>query len=436
MRRLGLAAVLLLALLLRVVAIAADGVYEPANDAFEYDYSARSIAAGDGYPPSGYLLQGGPSAIRGPGYPYLLGGVYAVSGDSRLAGRFAGALLGTVAVLLLFLIAKRIWGGRIGLLAAGLGAVFPPLVLLSRDLVSESLFIVLVLAAVVCVLEFRRSGGALRWAILAGAVCGLAALTRNTGLALLLPIVLGLWTGRPRLRTGSMLAPALAIGCALLVTTPWLMRNAAEFGRLAPLTTSAGIATAGTYNDASYADDGNPGAWRNPQVVPEFAGLYLDRPGFDEVDLDRELRGEAGAFAVNHPAYVFETSAWNLLRLFQVTGGSVVDGEGDTVDDRGIGSAVSTIERIGLVLIVPIALLGTIAIVRAKRESRYRDGPPSIPSGPLFLWLIPILMLLIAMPVAGLPRYRLPADPFLLMLAAVGLAWAWNRFASGRVEDE
>ena len=132
---------MILALALRVAVIAADSGYEPAHDAFDYDRHARAIAAGDGYPESGYVVDGGPSALRPPGYPYFLGGAYALSGDSVELGRLANAALGALAVLLLYLLANRIWGRRVGLVAAALAAVFPPLVLPSRDLLSEPLFI-------------------------------------------------------------------------------------------------------------------------------------------------------------------------------------------------------------------------------------------------------------------------------------------------------
>ena len=409
--------------MLRIAAVGLDSGYKPGNDAFEYDYYARSIAAGDGYPQTGYLLQGGPTAIRGPGYPYLLGGTYALSGDSLAVGRLLGAALGALSVLLLYLIAKRVWGRRVGLLAAALAAVFPPLVLLSRDLVSETLFIPLELGAVLCVLNFRRSGGALRWAAAAGALCGLAALTRNTGLALILPIALGVWTLRPHWRPASLAAPLVLLICGAIVIAPWVVRDAAEFGRFVPVTTSGGIAAAGTYNEASYRDSASHGAWRDPQIVPEFTPLFVT-PGRDEAAVDAILRRDAQEFAWEHPGYVAETSAWNLLRLFEVAGGSVVDAHGRTVEDRGIGSADPAGERIGLAIVAVLALLGAIAMARSRR--RAPDRPPRIPHGPLFLWLIPILMILVAMPIAGLPRYRLPADPFLLILAAVGLAWLWD----------
>ena len=417
------AAIVLLALVIRGAVVIADSGYEPANDALEYDFHAQSIAAGDGYKRSIYLLQGGPTAVRGPGFPYFLGGIYALSGDSIAAGRLAGAALGALAVLLLYLIAKRIWGRRVGLLAAGLAAAFPPLVFLSRDLLSESLFIVLrarrhPLRARLPPLRRNASlGGS------PGALCGLAALTRNTGLVLVLAIALGVWTGTPRLRLRSLAGPAVAVACAVLVIAPWTVRNAIEFGRFIPLTTSPGIAASGTYNQYSYLDGGTHGAWRDPQIVPTFTPLFVT-PGIDEGTVDATLRREARDFAWEHPGYVAETSLWNLLRMFEVVGGSVVGVSGDAVDDRGIGSAVPTSERAGLAAVVALAVIGVLAILSTRPRLRGEEaGRRRVPAGPLFIWLIPVGMIVTAMPIAGLPRYRLPADPFLLILAAIGLVW-------------
>jgi 4-amino-4-deoxy-L-arabinose transferase-like glycosyltransferase len=426
-RHFAVAAVVIVALLLRLAVVVADSGYRPSNDAFEYDYYGGSIAAGEGYGRSGYLLQGGPAAIRGPGYPYLLGAVYAASDDSRDAARIVNALLGALSVLLVYLLAKRIWGRRTGLLAAAFTAVFPPLVLLSRDLVSESLFIPLELGAILCVLEFRRSGRTWRWALGAGALCGLAILTRNTGVVLTIPIAIGLWGGGHRSPGSAFAAPAAAIATALVVVTPWLLRDAAEFGRFVPVTTSGGIALSGTYNDASYADSSTHGAWRNPQVVPEFTHLFVE-PGRDEADVDQILRREALDFASAHPGYVATTSFWNVLRLFELSGDSVVEQRGRSVEDRGIGSTTPLAERIGLGLAVPLALLGAILLLRSWSAGRKRDGAPRLPTGPAFLWLVPAVMLAVAIPIAGVPRYRLPADPFLMMLAAIGVLWLLDTY--------
>lgn len=422
----ALVAILVLAALLRVAVIAADDGYAPQNDAFEYDYYAHSIAAGDGYPESGYLRQGGPTAIRGPGYPYLLGGVYAASGDSHTVGRLAGGALGVLAVFLLYLIGRRIWGRRVGLIGAALGAVFPPLVLLSRELWSETLFIPLELGAVLCALEFRRSGGALRWAAAAGALCGLALLTRNTAAPLLVCIPLGMLVAPVRLTFAGLRAPLAVLAVAALVVTPWTIRNLAEFGRLVPVTTSTGITAAGVYAPASF-NSGTHGAWRSPQVIPRFTPLF-ETPGIDEAEVDSELRSEARSFAWEHPGYVAEVFVWNLSRMFELTGGSVVDGDGETVEERGIGSATPAAERTGLLLAVALAACGVAAIATSRRRGPDRKDGAFFPTGPLFLWLIPVLTLIATALLNGLPRDRLPVDAFLLLLAAIGVAWLLELF--------
>ena len=415
-----------LALVVRVAAIAVDTGYHPQQDAWDYDRHARSIAGGDGFPESYYVVDRGPSALRAPGYPYFLGALYAVSGDSITVGRLANAALGALAVFLLYLIARRIWGQEIALLAAAFAAVFPPLVLLSRELLSEPLFIALELGMVLCILEFRRLRE-LRWAALAGLLFGLATLTRNPGPALAVPLIVGLWVLRPRLSRQALVAPALALLCAVLTIAPWTVRNAIEFGRLIPVTSGTGFAMAGTYNQASKQDAANPGSWRTPRVAPEYTPLFLAR-GIDEGTLDATLRSRASEFALHHPLYVAEVTARNLLRLFEVSGGSVVDPITGPVETRGIGSADPIAERIGLGLAVLLALVGVIAIVRSRRPDARR-----IPSGPLFLWLVPILLILAAAPINGLPRQRTPADPFILILAAIGASWLYARSRKGRV---
>jgi 4-amino-4-deoxy-L-arabinose transferase-like glycosyltransferase len=422
-------AIVALALVVRLVVIVADSGYVPLQDDWDYDRHARSIASSDGFPDSYYVADRGPSALRAPGYPYFLAAVYVVSGDSIDTGRVVNAILGALAVFLLYLIAKRVWGPRVGLLAAGAAAIFPPLVLLSRDLLSESLFIALELGAVLCVLEFRRLR-APRWAVLAGLLAGLAALTRNPGPALAIPVILGLWAYRPRWSWRAARAPAIALACMVLIVLPWTIRNAVEFGRFIPITSGTGFAMAGTYNEVSFRDDAHPGSWRTPRVAPEYTPLFL-AAGVDEGTLDATLRSEAASFAVDHPGYVAEASSWNLLRMFEVVGGSVVELNGEVITTRGIGSADPLAERIGLGIAALFAIQGIYAIVCRRRRDAV-GGLPT-PRGPLFLWLVPVFLILVSVPVNGLPRLRTPVDPFILILAAIGASWLWERFAADRV---
>ena len=307
--------------------------------------------------------------------------------------------------------------------------------LASRDLWSEPLFGVLELAALLCVVNFRRSGGLLRWAAAAGAICGLAALTRNIGVVVLVAAALGVWTIRPRFGLRAIAAPALVIACAALVILPWAVRNADAFGRFIPLTTGAGVNAGGVYNQESYADGDSHAGWRFTQQVPEYKALFVT-PGLDEADVDQALRRDVRRFAWEHPGYVGEATAWNLLRLFEIAGGSVVDLHGDPVVPPQSGSGTDVAEQIALALAAALALAGVVAIVRSRPGSASSGdrGAPRIPRGPLYLWLLPVLILLTTAPIGGLPRYRIPIDPFLLILAAIGAVWAWDRLVERRSE--
>ena len=136
--RLGAAVwlILLAALVLRLGFVAVTPHYRLLDDATDYDRHARSIAAGDGYADVG--MPGRESAFRPPGYTYFLGGVYALTGvkdkpeaDRVLPGRIANAILGTLVVALIGVVAAQLWGRTEALVAMAGGAVYVPLILVS-----------------------------------------------------------------------------------------------------------------------------------------------------------------------------------------------------------------------------------------------------------------------------------------------------------------
>ena len=165
--RLGLAvwALLAVALVLRLGYVAATPDYTIVHDARDYDYYARSLARGEGYG----LSFGIPTAFRPPGYIFLLAGVYDVAGvaregvDERVPpARIVQAFIGTLAVALIGLIAAQLWGRRAALAALALGAVYLPLILIGGALMSEPLFVVLMLGSLAAAIQLRRSRHKLR----------------------------------------------------------------------------------------------------------------------------------------------------------------------------------------------------------------------------------------------------------------------------------
>jgi 4-amino-4-deoxy-L-arabinose transferase-like glycosyltransferase len=319
------------------------------------------------------------------------------------------------AVLLVFLVADRLWGRRVALVAGALAAVFPPLVLLSASLLSESVFVPLALATLLATLEYRRTRE-LRWAAVAGVLCGLAGLTRVNGLLLVLAAAAGVWVARPRLRRAALLPP-LAVALAAVVTVmPWVVRNTIEFHRFVGVSTQSGYALAATYN----AESGRKHPAGKPTqtfVVGDFRDLY--RGPLDEGVRSSRLTHRAIDYATGHPGYVAKTLAWNTLRVFDIHhDGSFSPGfQAGYLQAIGDARLASPAVPISVYLVVALALLGAAAQAGLLRVRR----------APAFVWLFPLLLVLPAIGVYGLSRYRSPVDPFLVMLAAVALVAVYDR---------
>lgn len=401
-----------LALVMRCGVVGATLDYEPAFDSLDFARHAASIAEGNGFPETLLAAEGGPTAFRPPAYPFLLGGVFVVSGDSVTAARLAGALLGTIVVLLVYLIAARLWGRRTGWIAGMVAALFPPLAFWNAALLSEPLFLAVELAAVLSVLLLRESDKAVRWSLLAGILCGIAALTRSNGALLVVPIALGVWGMKPRGAPRSFAYPALVIVGAILVIAPWSVRNTLAFDAFLPTTTQSGYGLAGTYNETARTD----GALRGTFLPPQYRGPYqplFRREDLDEVELDHTLRERAVDYAWSHPSYVIEASFLNLLRMAGL--GESRTEASLTTGGSTIGPTAAKVGEMGTYALIAAAIVGAVILTR-RGHPRW---------GPLFVWLIPLFMVIPGIPIAGGPRYRAPADPFLILLAAVALGAAW-----------
>jgi 4-amino-4-deoxy-L-arabinose transferase-like glycosyltransferase len=292
-----LGAVALGGALLRVVYVVVVARHLPLGaDATWYLLQRGSIFDGLGYVDPELLFRAGeavPTANFPPLYPVYLVAVRAVAGDSETVAQLAGALTGALTVVLTGLLARRFTGATTALVAAGAVALCPALVAADGSLMSETLFVPLVVAAVLLAHLAGTGGGVWSWVGL-GATCGLAALTRTEALLLVPLLVLPiLWWGRPELRrrlVGALVA-LVALGA---VVVPWAVRNARELGSFTISTVSPDTALAGANCDATYAGPGL-GSWDYGCTRPEL------RRELGEQEWGRRLRAETRDHISEHP---------------------------------------------------------------------------------------------------------------------------------------
>ena len=431
---LALAALVALALVVRIGLTLAGPEHRPVLDGADYDGLARSLLAGHGYAFGSYV-----TAFRPPGYAFFLAGVYGLTGGAprdpaRAADtvQLAQALLGALDVALLAAIARPIWGRRTALAAAGLGAVYVPFLELGESFVADALALPLVLAALACVIRAspRRRDPAgtrvqlgaalppasLRWAAGAGLSLGSLTLTRPNAALVAVPLALALWRPRAPGRSRRLKAPVVMLILAAAVLTPWTVRNAIALDAFVPVSTEAGETLAGTYNDVSRHDRADPAAWRIPRDIPPYAAVFRARVRMTEAGRDGRLTALALDYATRNPTYVGEVVGDNAVRMLELAGRRRWRFTAATI---GIDAATADVGVVAFWLVAVLALIGACC-AEARRAPRW-------------LWACPALVLGATLPMTmETPRFRAEVDPFILLLAAVALASGPGRWRPAR----
>lgn len=417
-----MAVLLVVALGLRVARIEASSYYRPVNDAGTYLTLASQIAHTGDYTLSRHSGVGaggtrGPSAYFPPAFPYLLGAVDLIDGHSTPRdgaiepARLSQAALGTVEVGLIGLVALEAFGPAVGLISLGIAAVYPALIELSGILVAENLLTTLILAATWTALRSRRARNPIGWVALTGVLAGLASLTHENGILLLLPLAFAV-AGRPRWR-----APAVLIGCAALTIAPWAIRNAIYLHRFIPISDETGITLVGTYNPASAADHVVPYKWRIYYGIPGEGRLIKDSGRLGEPQLEDRLQSQAFHYIERHPLSPVGVAYHNTLRILEFEGSTAWT---DSASAMGLRPGIAHTGILGF-WIVSIAAIAGAFTARARRAPRW-------------LWLIPVLFWISVVLVnVETPRFREPVDPFLIMLCACAVASAVARLVPRRV---
>jgi 4-amino-4-deoxy-L-arabinose transferase-like glycosyltransferase len=221
-----------LALIVRLPLIFNDFSTSTFSDSGTYTSVADQLLAGHGFVTD---------LNRTPGYPLLIAALKLLPGPTTTAVVVAQHLLGAALVAAVFLVGDRYFGRLPAVLAALITALAPSMMMVEHAVLPDFLFAIALLAGSVALIEgMSEDGVRLPLLALAGAAFGVAALIKPNGQALVVvaPLALLFITRSWYRAWRGILA---ATGAMVLVVTPWLVYNWAEYGHPV-LTDQGGIA--------------------------------------------------------------------------------------------------------------------------------------------------------------------------------------------------
>jgi hypothetical protein len=222
----------------------------PANawrDFYQYNepsHIAWSIVSGFGYSSPWANTAAMLTAQQPPVYPYLLAGIFKLTGAYSYLSLWIAvglnAVISSMTAVVILQIGKRIFGTPTGVLAAWIWSCWIYEAVVSIRLWESSLSALLLAVGLWLLPELAGSGRPGLW-LSFGALAGVAALTNTTLLSVFPFFWLWLWLGcrRRGLSCGRWLTASVVV--CVLVVLPWTIRDYVVFHRIMPIRDNFGL---------------------------------------------------------------------------------------------------------------------------------------------------------------------------------------------------
>jgi 4-amino-4-deoxy-L-arabinose transferase-like glycosyltransferase len=338
---------------------------------------------------------GAPTSIYEPLYPLYSAFAYKLFGDRFLYHRLILALMSSFTCILVFSIGKRLFNEKTGYLSALICAFYPYFIFYTVFLMSETFFIFFLALSVYFLVKIKDNPN---WkdGILFGISLGLTFLTRSVILGLLpfLLILLLIYNFRR-----SLVPVILTLFAFALTISPWVIRNYKLHHQVVILATRGGYNLWFRNNPFFYEDELAALGYKVPDNLLKDIKYrkYLDFPHFSpeqgEVERDKILTREGINFIRQNPR-LFAYLCWIRFQTLIGFHGTLA---------KGLIYRLAGMFSFGILF--PLALL-TVGIY----YKRWRETLPLILIFAFFLGFFTLTH-------DGI-RYRLPADPYLIILAS------------------
>jgi hypothetical protein len=323
-------------------------------------------------------------AVFGPGWPQLL----------------IDITLSSAMIWLIYRLADVVFSDeRTGLLAAAITAVYPNFIFFSIVGLTETLFMTLLVAGYLN--WFRNSN-------LRGDVCAVLGILTRPIIDPLAPILVVCFTFLNRISgariTAGLILKRLAVYAATycVLMAPWWLHNYEAYGRFVRLNLGGGLALFSGNNPS------NQTGGLDTDLDESAAPFYKIEDPFAR---DQAMRDAAISYIKKDPVRFIEQGLLKLLRFWR-----------PWPYTAKYASPVYII--ISLCSFVPVAGMAVVFLVVGARTQLVRAAP-------MILFILYLTALHMVFP--GSIRYRLPLEPFLIVLGAEGaMILATERFRFGK----
>lgn len=383
-----LGVILLATIALRLVVLVAQRDRRIELDETTYDQIALNLATGHGFSKGDTDADRAPTAERGPSYVLLVAACYRLAGHQPRAVFLLQTVFDCVSVLLIYRLARRWFASpKVALVAAAMFGAYPPFVIMSTQLLTESFTQVTLLAAVALFDAYveRR-----RWPALAGSGVALAACALAKPQMAPVAAVLALVSIPEFGLVGSLRRAFVVILVATLAMSPWIIRNARVFHAFIPGVSTGGLAL--WFGTGPY--DGRTIGGLDTPLVPDRVRASLAAMG--EVERNRWGEAEARRVIAAHPARYAWLSVRKFFQLWLNLG----------YDNRP--------SRASLAIAALNLLLIGLAVIGVRRGG-------ADPWGARFIAALAVFWTLVHVPFSVQVRYSYPFFALLVIFAAAGL---------------
>ncbi|MFC1517402.1 ArnT family glycosyltransferase [Candidatus Margulisiibacteriota bacterium] len=225
------------------------------GDSLAYETLGKNLIQG-----KGYVLPGiGQTAYRLPLLPMLIAFLYKLFGMHEFIIRIFISLLDSLLVGGIFLLGKKIYSQNTGLFAGLIYAVSPFAIGECLHISTEVLF-TLILFSFTSYLIFNQNKLDIKKIFFAGALLGLATMTRAASLYLIVFIIPAIFISTKNKNQALQFILCLNLGF-ILVCSPWIIRNSIVFDKTALGGTGSGEVLLGSYNPDVFEDGRKSGTW-------------------------------------------------------------------------------------------------------------------------------------------------------------------------------